>query len=122
MSRRPLSSEIALTCVFLIIIFGVPIAQTCIQLSHGERAQFTDLFRYKPTEKNLRQFDETLKEDSWFEQKLRPLDAANSVQALVRTRAQRPSWAGADGFFTAPTFDTWLSRTGLTRVATKGAG
>jgi hypothetical protein len=59
--------------IFLIIIFGVPIAQTCIQLSHGERAQFTDLFRYKPTEQNLRQFELTLKEDSWFEQKLRPL-------------------------------------------------
>ncbi len=73
MSRRPLSSEIALTLIFLIIIFGVPIAQTCIQLSHGERAQFTDLFRYMPTENNLRQFEQTLKEDSWFEQKLRPL-------------------------------------------------
>ena len=71
--RRPLKSEIALTVSFLIIIFGVPIAQTCIQLCRGERAQFTDLFRYVPTEKNLRQFDETLKEDSWFEQRLRPL-------------------------------------------------
>ena len=72
MVRRPLKSEIALTVSFLIIISGVPIAQTCIQLRHGERAQFTDLFRYKPTERNLRQFDQTLREDSWFEQRLRP--------------------------------------------------
>ncbi len=80
LARRPLQSEIALTVCFLIIIFGVPITQTCIQLCHGERAQFTDLSRYKPTEKNLRQFDETLKDDSWFEQRLRPLMQRIPVQ------------------------------------------
>jgi hypothetical protein len=85
LSRRPLKSEIALTVSFLIIISGVPIAQTGIQLSHGERAQFTDLFRYVPTEKNLRQFDETLKEDSWFEQKLRPLMQRFLFKALGDT-------------------------------------
>ena len=73
MSRRPLSSEMALTVCFLAIIFGVPLTQIGIQLSRGERAQFADLFRYAPTEKNLRQYEQTLKEQSWFEQRLRPL-------------------------------------------------
>jgi len=58
---------------FLVIIFGVPLTQVAIQLSRGERAQFADLFRYAPTEKNLRQYEQTLKEQSWFEQRLRPL-------------------------------------------------
>ena len=57
---------------FLVIIGAVPVAQTCIELARGERAQFTDVFRYRPTAENLRQYEATLKEKSWFQQKLRP--------------------------------------------------
>jgi hypothetical protein len=56
----------------LAIIFGVPLTQISIQLSRGERVQFTDVFRYAPTESYLRQFEQGLKDNSWFEQKLRP--------------------------------------------------
>jgi len=96
LSRRPLSSEIALTWCFLIIIFGVPITQICIQLRRGERVQATDVFRYAPTEKNVRQFEQTLKETSWFEQKLRPL----TQQFLFRTVGEVGSKAlvGRDGW------------------------
>jgi len=85
-----------MTVSFLIIIFGVPIAQTCIQLSHGERAQSTDLFRYMPTEQNLRQFDQTLREDSWFEQKLRPLMQRFLFTALSDTGPK--ATMGRDGW------------------------
>jgi hypothetical protein len=34
--------------------------------------QVTDVFRYEPTAKNLRQFEHTLEEKSWFQQQLRP--------------------------------------------------
>jgi hypothetical protein len=97
LSRRPLSSEVALTVCFLIIIFGVPVAQICIQLRRGERVQFTDLFRYTPTGKNLRQFEQALKEDSWFEQRLRPL----MQQFLFRTVGDTSSkvMMGRDGWF-----------------------
>lgn len=81
MSRRPLRSEIALTVCFLAVIFGVPFTETFIQLSRGERVQFTDVFRYAPTESNLRQFEQGLRDESWFEQKLRPL----MQQFLFRT-------------------------------------
>ena len=96
MSRRPLSSEMALTVCFLVIIFGVPITQICIQLSRGERAQFADLFRYAPTEKNLRQYEQTLKEQSWFEQRLRPL----MQQFLLKTVGDTGATAvmGRDGW------------------------
>jgi hypothetical protein len=96
LSRRPLRSELALTVCFLVIIFGVPITQICIQLSRGERAQFTDLFRYAPTEKNLRQYEQTLKEKSWFEQRLRPLMQQFLLKAVGDTGAK--AVMGRDGW------------------------
>jgi len=71
--RRPhRSSELGLVLAFLCIIAAVPITQTFLQLAHHERVQFTDVFRYRPTAKNLRQYEGVLKEKSWFEQTLRP--------------------------------------------------
>ena len=66
-------SELLLLICFLAIIAGVPVTQTCIELARHERVQATDVFRYEPTAKNLRQFEHTLEEKSWFQQKLRPL-------------------------------------------------
>ena len=96
MFRPPLKSEVALAVCFLFIIFGAPIAQICFQLSRGERAQLSDLIRYPPTEKNLRQFERTLKEQSWFEQRLRPV----MQQFLFRTVKDTGSKAmmGRDGW------------------------
>jgi hypothetical protein len=71
-------SELALIISFLIIITVVPVVQTCLELARHERVQFTDVLRYRPTSKNLRQFEATLKEKSWFQQKLRP-----AVQRLL---------------------------------------
>src|SRR5262249_39798077 len=73
LSPRALPSEIALSVCFLVIIFGVPITQICIQASRGERVQFTDVFRDPPRERNVRQMDHGLKDGSWFEHGLRPL-------------------------------------------------
>jgi len=65
-------SELVLILCFLGIIFMVPVVQTWLECSRGERFQFTDMFRYKPTSTNLRQFERTLEEKSWFQQNLRP--------------------------------------------------
>ena len=67
------SSEIALIVAFLIIICAPPLAQTVIEISRNQRVQFTDVFRYRPTAKNLRQFEKTLEEKSWVQSKARPL-------------------------------------------------
>ncbi len=96
MSRPPLKSETALAVCFLVIIFAVPIGQVCMQLSRGERAQFTDLFRYAPTEVNLRQFEDTLKEQSWFEQRLRPLMQQFLLRAVRDTGSK--AIMGRDGW------------------------
>ena len=65
-------SELALIFGFLAVITAVPVTQTCLELVRHERVQFTDAFHYRPTAKNLRQFERTLEEKSWFQQKLRP--------------------------------------------------
>jgi hypothetical protein len=72
MPTSPRNSERALVIAFLAVLAAVPLTQTCFELARHERVQFTDLFRYRPTAKNLRQFEHTLGEKSWFQQKLRP--------------------------------------------------
>jgi len=66
-------SELVLVIGFLAVIAVVPITQTCLELARGERVQFTDAFRYRPTAQKLRQFEHALEEKSWFEHKLRPI-------------------------------------------------
>lgn len=73
MSNPTRKSELVLVICFLAVIAAVPVAQTCIELARRERVQATDVFRYQPTAKNLRQFEHTLEEKSWFQQHLRPL-------------------------------------------------
>lgn len=72
MPNRARTSELVLVVAFLAVIAGVPVTQIGLELARGERVQFTDVFRYQPTAKNLRQFEHTLEEKSWFQQKLRP--------------------------------------------------
>ena len=66
------NSELALVIGFLAVIAAVPVTQTCLELVRHERVQAVDVFRYEPTAKNLRQFEHTLQEKSWFQQTLRP--------------------------------------------------
>jgi hypothetical protein len=72
---------LTLVIAFVAIIFAVPITQTSLELSRSERVQFTDVFRYRPTARALRQFEEALQDKSWFQQKLRP----QVRRALFRT-------------------------------------
>ncbi|MBM4040982.1 MAG: hypothetical protein FJ290_20980 [Planctomycetes bacterium] len=65
-------SEILLTLGFLGIISCVPLAQIALELRRGERVQYTDLFRYAPTVRNLRQYERTLEDKSWFQRAVRP--------------------------------------------------
>ena len=64
--------ELVLVISFLALIAAVPVTQTCIELARHERVQATDVFRYEPTAQNLRQFEHTLEDKSWFQQHLRP--------------------------------------------------
>jgi hypothetical protein len=65
-------TQIGLIAGFLALLFAVPISQIGIGLWLGERVQATDLFRYAPTQANLRRFERTLEDRSWFQQAVRP--------------------------------------------------
>ena len=55
-------SELVLVIGFLAVITAVPVTQTGLELARRERAQFTDVFRRWPTERDLRQFEQTLEQ------------------------------------------------------------
>jgi len=93
--HRP--SELALVVVFLLIIAAVPIGQTLLELVRHQRVQATDVFRYRPTARNLRQFEATLKEKSWFQQLLRP-----RVQQALFATLREPGAKAIEGR------DQWL--------------
>lgn len=96
MKQRVLTSEIALIGCFVLIIAAVPLLQIGIELKRGQRVQSTDLFRYPPTEPNLRQYERTLESASWAQQALRPV----WQQALWRTfgSTTADAVAGRDGW------------------------
>jgi hypothetical protein len=81
-------SELVLLICFLAVVAGVPVTQTCLELARHERVQATDVFRHEPTAKNLRQFEHTLEEKSWFQQQLRPLLQRFFFAALHDTGAK----------------------------------
>ena len=64
--------HIFLVAAFVVIIFGVGLAQMGIELTQGERPQFLELFVQRPTEANLRAFEKDLEDACWFSEKLRP--------------------------------------------------
>ncbi len=72
MKKPAYGSEKALIVTFLTIIFSVPVVQVGVDLYRGNRVQFTDLFRYPPTENNLRQYEQNLEDRSWVETTARP--------------------------------------------------
>ncbi len=74
LGRKPCrKSELALVLCFLAILGIVPVTQTFLELARGQRVQAADVFRYRPTAANLRQFERTLEEKSWVQQHFRPV-------------------------------------------------
>jgi hypothetical protein len=73
MSNSARMSERVLVIGFLAVIAAVPVTQTGLELARHERVQFTDVFLRWPSERDLRQFEQTLEEKSWFQRKLRPV-------------------------------------------------
>ncbi len=64
--------NIILITLFVAIISGVPLIQMLVEIKRDGRAQFTDLFRYAPSSRNLRAFETDLENKSVFRQTLRP--------------------------------------------------
>ena len=71
-SKMPVPPPTLLIAGFLAIIAAVPLGQLALELSRRERVQAVDLVRYAPTERNLRAYERTLEDKSWFRQFVRP--------------------------------------------------
>ncbi len=65
-------SQVVLISGFLAVIVGVPIAQVAVEMHRGVPVQATDLFRYPPTVKNLRGFEQALEDGWWGNEQVRP--------------------------------------------------
>jgi hypothetical protein len=66
-------AALALIVGFLATIFAVPLIQVALELVRHEGVQAADLFRRKPSESNLHQYEKTLQDRSWFRQAARPV-------------------------------------------------
>jgi hypothetical protein len=97
MSKTIRHGEWPLIIGFLAIIAAVPVTQTYLDLARHDRVQAIDVFRYPPTAQNLRQFERTLEDKSWFQQTMRP-----KVQRLLFDTLQD---TGAKGILGV---DRWL--------------
>src|SRR5687767_1043301 len=60
--RRPVAW--GMIVAFLLIAFGVPLAQLAAELSRGQRPQVLDLFTRAPVRQNLKQWEESLEKAS----------------------------------------------------------
>ena len=108
-------SEVLLTLGFLGIISCVPLAQIALELRRGERVQFTDLFRYAPTVRNLRQYERTLEDKSWFQRAVRP--EMQRLQLLALGDAGAKGLVGREGWlFYRPEVGILPTRTGERKI------
>jgi hypothetical protein len=72
-SRTGRSPILLLVFGFLTVIAGVPLGQIGLELRHGQRVQFAELFRTVPSAANLRRYEKTLEENSWVRRQVRPI-------------------------------------------------
>ena len=63
--------NIFLIISFIVVIFGVGLSQTGVEVYNNEKPQFLDIFMQKPTKDNLREFEDNLEKGCRFSQKLR---------------------------------------------------
>lgn len=91
-------AQVLALVAFVLIIFGVPIAQGIIDLSEEDgELQVAALFEEAPTEEHLRSFEKDLEENSYFEQTLRPV-FQRARYRLVGDLGEK-ALGGSDGWF-----------------------
>jgi len=65
-------AALLVTCLFLVLIYGVPVAQIVLEKSKGEDLIELDLFRHLPTKERLRQFEDDLEQGSYAKELTQP--------------------------------------------------
>ena len=77
--------QILLVVGFLAIICAVPLVQIGLELHRGTPVQATDLFRHPPTVKNLRRFEQSLEDNWWGQEHIRPQMQGFFLQSIGDT-------------------------------------
>jgi hypothetical protein len=67
---RPVA--LALAATFLLIIYGVPVAQAVLERVKGDDSMLLDLFKHAPTRASLKQYEEDLEKASYFKDAVQP--------------------------------------------------
>jgi hypothetical protein len=67
---RPVAG--AMVAVFLLVIYGVPIAQAVLEKLKGDDSMLPDLFKRAPTRQNLKQFEDDLEKASYLKDAVQP--------------------------------------------------
>ena len=88
--------NIVLISAFIVIIAAPAILQMGFELGRGESPQCAELFLRKPTEVNLRSFEKSLEDASWFAQKLRPV--MQYIRFILLKDAGDKAIAGREGW------------------------
>jgi hypothetical protein len=70
--RRILNPQFSLLLIFLGIVVSVPVIQVAVELCRGELPHALQIFKRKPTARNLRTYERGLEDASWVAGKLRP--------------------------------------------------
>jgi lysophospholipase L1-like esterase len=95
------AKHVLLVAGFVLIIYGVPVAQMLIEAQQGERPQIADIFTQPPTPSNLKALEKEIEQASWFAQNLRPW--ARYLQFVALRDCGDKGLIGKDGwFFYAP--------------------
>jgi len=89
-------SQVTLVLGFLAVIFGVPAWQVVVEMGQQRPVQATDVFRDAPTVKNLRNFEQTLEDNWWGQDSIRPLMQEGLFLSLRDTGAK--ALKGRDGW------------------------
>jgi hypothetical protein len=67
---RPVA--LGLVAAFLLLIYGVPIAQAVREKVQGDESMLLDLFKHAPTRESLKQYEEDLEKASYFKDAVQP--------------------------------------------------
>jgi len=90
------SKELVLVVSFLAIIAAPGIIQTAVELRRGDPVQALNVFRQRPTAKNLRAFEREMEDASWVAKHLRP--AMQYAQFRLLGEAGDKALVGRDGW------------------------
>jgi hypothetical protein len=103
------AAELALVASFLVLVAGVILIQTVVEIRRGERFSALEVFRQKPTSANLRAYEHNLEDASVVARALRPW--FQFVQfAWLRDGGDRALVGRERWLFYKPGFDDMVNR------------